>query len=116
MAAIGAPPPRSWKSMLSADQCLHPSLSTEKKLIAESLLQENKTTLGWILDTRRLLIRLTMTKFSSWSASIYFMVITSATGWLRKSIFSEHNHPLQLEAARHLATLLLMHGVTLYSQ
>jgi hypothetical protein len=41
---------------------------------------------------------------------------TSATGWLRKSNFSEHNHPLQLEAARHLATLLLIHGVTLYSQ
>jgi hypothetical protein len=51
-------------------------LTAEKKLIAESPLQEVNTTLGWILDTRRLLISLTMTKSSRWSASIYFMVIT----------------------------------------
>ena len=41
---------------------------------------------------------------------------TSATGWLRKSNFSDNNHRLQLEAARHLAFILLDAGVVLYSQ
>jgi hypothetical protein len=41
---------------------------------------------------------------------------TSATGWLRKSNFSDNNHPLQLEAARHLAFIILDAGVLLYSQ
>jgi hypothetical protein len=50
-------------------------LTAEKKLIAESLLEEVKTTLGWLLDTRRLIIGLTMDKFAEWSASIHFMVI-----------------------------------------
>jgi hypothetical protein len=54
---------------------LRNELTAEKKLIAESLLEEVKTTLGWLLDTRRLLIGLPMDKFSSWSASIHFMVI-----------------------------------------
>ena len=41
---------------------------------------------------------------------------TSATGWLRKSNFPDHSHPLQLEAARHLSFLLLDAGGILYSQ
>jgi hypothetical protein len=32
------------------------NLTAEKKLIAESLLKEVKTTLGWILDIHRLII------------------------------------------------------------
>jgi hypothetical protein len=50
-------------------------LTAEKKLIAESLLEEVKTTLGWLLDTRRLIIGLTIEKFSTWSASIILMTI-----------------------------------------
>jgi hypothetical protein len=56
-------------------------LTAEKKLIAESLLEEVKNTLGWLLDTRRLLISLPMDKFSSWSASIHFMVIVEACSY-----------------------------------
>jgi hypothetical protein len=56
-------------------------LTAEKKLIAESLLEEVKTTLGWLLDTRRLLIGLTMEKFAAWSASIHFMVIVEACSY-----------------------------------
>jgi hypothetical protein len=41
---------------------------------------------------------------------------TSATEWLKKSNFQGTNHPLQLEAARHLAFLLLDARVILYSQ
>jgi hypothetical protein len=37
-------------------------LTAEKKLIVESLLEEVKTTLGWLLDTRRLIIGLTIGK------------------------------------------------------
>jgi hypothetical protein len=39
-------------------------LTAEKKLITESLLKEKKTILGWTLDTRRLLISLTMDKYT----------------------------------------------------
>jgi hypothetical protein len=42
-------------------------LMAEKELIAESLLEKVKTTLGWLLDTRRLLIGLSMDKFAAWS-------------------------------------------------
>jgi hypothetical protein len=56
-------------------------LTPEKKLIAESLLKEVKTTLGWLFDTRRLLIGLTMEKFAAWSASIHFMVIVGACSY-----------------------------------
>jgi hypothetical protein len=41
---------------------------------------------------------------------------TSMAGWLRKSNFAEHSHPLQLETARHLACILVDAGVLLYSQ
>jgi hypothetical protein len=41
---------------------------------------------------------------------------TSATGWLQKSNFLDNNHPLQLEAARHLAFVILDAGVLLYLQ
>jgi hypothetical protein len=37
------------------------------------------------------------------------------TGWLQKSNFLDNNHPLQLEAARHLAFILLDAGVLLNS-
>jgi hypothetical protein len=56
-------------------------LTAEKKLIAESLLEKVKTTLGWLLGTRRLLIGLTMEKFAAWSASIHFMVIVGACSY-----------------------------------
>jgi hypothetical protein len=39
-----------------------------------------------------------------------------AAGWLKKSNFQGTNHHLQLEAARHLAFLLLDAPVILYSQ
>jgi hypothetical protein len=51
-------------------------LTAEKKLVAESLLEEKKTTLGWVLDTRRLLISLTMDKYSAWAATILFVLAT----------------------------------------
>ena len=51
-------------------------LPAEKKLIAESLLEEVKTTLGWLLDTWRLLLSLPLEKHSSWAASIVFMLLT----------------------------------------
>jgi hypothetical protein len=56
-------------------------LTAEKKLIAESLLEEVKTTLGWLLDTRRLLIGLTMEMFAAWPVSIHFMVILGACSY-----------------------------------
>jgi hypothetical protein len=56
-------------------------LTAEKKLIAESLLEEVKTTLGWLLDTRRLLISLTLDKYSEWAAAIIFILITESCGY-----------------------------------
>ena len=56
-------------------------LTAEKKLIAESLLEEVKTTLGWLLDTRRLLISLNMEKYSAWAAAIIFILITESCGY-----------------------------------
>ena len=53
-------------------------LTAEKKLIAESLLEEVKTVLGWTLDTRRLLIGLTMEKYSTWAAAVYFYLIVES--------------------------------------
>jgi hypothetical protein len=50
-------------------------LTAEKKAIAESLLEEVKTTLGWLLDTRRLLISLTIEKYSAWAATIIFILL-----------------------------------------
>jgi hypothetical protein len=41
---------------------------------------------------------------------------TLVTGWLKKSNFQGTNHPMQLEAARHLAFLLLDALVIFYSQ
>jgi hypothetical protein len=63
------------RPLADREPVLRNELTAEKKLIAESLLEEVKTTLGWLLDTRRLLISLPMDKFSEWSASIHFMVI-----------------------------------------
>jgi hypothetical protein len=56
-------------------------LTAEKKLIAESLLEEVKTTLGWLLNTRRLLISLTLDKYSEWAAAIIFILITESCGY-----------------------------------
>jgi hypothetical protein len=41
-----------------------------KKLLAEATPAERQTILGWIVDTRRLLIALPANKFKAWSASI----------------------------------------------
>jgi hypothetical protein len=46
------------------------SLQPEKKLTAESILEEVKTTLGWILDTHWLIIGLTLDQFFIRTASI----------------------------------------------
>jgi hypothetical protein len=40
-------------------------MTAEKKLIAESLLEEVKTTQGWMINTRCLLIGLSMDKYSN---------------------------------------------------
>jgi hypothetical protein len=56
-------------------------LTAEKKLIAESLLEEVKTTLGWLLDTRQILISLTLGKYSEWAAAIIFILITEYCGY-----------------------------------
>lgn len=53
-------------------------MTAEKKLIAESRLEEVKTTLGWLLDTRRLLIGLPMEKYSSWAAAVWVMLLTAS--------------------------------------
>jgi hypothetical protein len=45
-------------------------LTAEKKLTAESILEEVKTTLGWILDTHWLIIGLTLDQFFIRTASI----------------------------------------------
>jgi hypothetical protein len=50
-------------------------MTAEKKLMAESLLEEIKMMLGWVLDTRRLMISLTMEKYLGWAAGIYFALI-----------------------------------------
>jgi hypothetical protein len=55
-------------------------LTAEKILIAESLLEEVKTTLGWLLDTRQLLISLTLDKYSEWATAIIFILITESCG------------------------------------
>jgi hypothetical protein len=56
-------------------------LTAKKKLIAESLLEEVKMTLGWLLDTRRLLISLTIEEYSAWAAAIIFTLITESCGY-----------------------------------
>jgi hypothetical protein len=56
-------------------------LTAERKLIAESLLEEVKTTLGWLLDTRRLLISLAIEKYSAWAAAITFILISESCGY-----------------------------------
>jgi hypothetical protein len=56
-------------------------LTAEKKIIAESLFEEVKATLGWLLDTRRLLISLTIEKYSAWAAAIIFILITKSCGY-----------------------------------
>jgi hypothetical protein len=67
---------------LAADEPVpRDQLMVEKKLIAESLLEEIKKTLGWALDTRRLLVSLSEDKMANWLASIIFMLIVGYTAY-----------------------------------
>ena len=83
-------------------------LTAEKKLIAESLLEEKKTTLGWTLDTRRLLISLTMEKYSAWAAAIIFILITETiTFKVLETLVGRLNHVCFLiPVARHFMSRL----------
>jgi hypothetical protein len=83
-------------------------LTAEKKLIAESLLEEVKTALGWLLDTCRFLISLTLNKYSEWAVAIIFILITKScsyhdletlVGWLNHDCFV-------ITAARHVMSRL----------
>jgi hypothetical protein len=83
-------------------------LTAEKKLIAESLLEETKTTLGWTLDTRRLLISLTMEKYSAWAATILFVIITERISYaVLETLVGRLNHVCFLiPTARHFMSRL----------
>jgi hypothetical protein len=83
-------------------------LTAEKKLIAESLLEEVETTLGWLLDTRRLLIGLTMENFAAWPVSIHFMVIVGACSYNDlETLVGRLNHVcFIIPLARHLMSRL----------
>jgi hypothetical protein len=78
-------------------------LTAEKKLIAESLLEERKTTLGWTLDTRRLLISLTMDKYSAWAATIIFVLVTKTISYkVLETLVGRLNHVcFIIPTARH---------------
>jgi hypothetical protein len=87
---------------------LRNELTAEKKLIAESLLEEVKTTLGWLLDTRRLLISLTMDKYSSWAAAVWMMLLTEVCRYeAMETLVGRLNHVcFIIPQARHFMSRL----------
>jgi hypothetical protein len=83
-------------------------LTAEKKLIAESLLEETKITLGWLLDTRRLRISLPMEKYAAWAATILFILITESISYqVLESLVGRLNHVcFIIPSARHFMSRL----------
>jgi hypothetical protein len=49
------------------EQIPHKDMEARTKLQAEARLEEQKTVLGWLIDTRRLLVKLPMNKFIAWT-------------------------------------------------
>ncbi len=45
----------------------HKDMEARNKLQAEAGLEEQKTVLGWLIDTRRLLVKLPNNKFVAWT-------------------------------------------------
>jgi hypothetical protein len=78
-------------------------LASFSKLLAEGRLEEVKTILGWILDTRRLLLSLPPDKYKEWSADIVKMISSrSSTGDKIQQLVGRLNHvSFVIPAARH---------------
>ena len=94
---------------VAADEpILRDELTAEKKLIAESLLEELKTTLGWALDTRRLLVGLSDEKLQAWLASVIFMLIVGYTSYAElDTLVGRLNHVcFVVPQARHFMSRL----------
>jgi hypothetical protein len=49
-------------------------METRSKLQAEAGLEEQKTVLGWLLDTRHLLVQLPKNKFVAWTNLIKIVI------------------------------------------
>ena len=70
--------------LLAFDTCLRPlhenepipceTMEARNKLESEALLEELKVIMGWLIDFRRLLIRLPENKFVAWSEAIRKMI------------------------------------------
>ncbi len=79
-------------TLLAIDTCAHSKHPNEpiprkdieawNKLQAEAGLEEQKTILGWFLDTRRLLVQLPMNKFIAWTNLINMVIQKSIIGRL----------------------------------
>jgi hypothetical protein len=54
-------------------------MEARNKLQAEAGLEEQKTVLGWLLDTRRLLVQLRKNKFVAWTNLIKMVVKQGTT-------------------------------------
>ncbi len=74
--------------LLAIDTCMcpkHPNkpipqedMEARNKLYAEAGLEEQKTVMGWFLDTQRLLVQLPKNKFAAWT-NLIKMVIQKGT-------------------------------------
>ncbi len=75
-------------TLLAIDTCTRPKhpnkpipqedMEARNKLLAEAGLEEQKSVLGWLLDTRRLLVQLPKNKFAAWT-NLIKMVIQQGT-------------------------------------
>jgi hypothetical protein len=68
-------------------------MEARNKLQAEAGLEEQKTILEWLLDTRRLLVQLPKNKFTAWT-NLIKMVIQQGTMTAKEveSIIGHHGH------------------------
>jgi hypothetical protein len=66
-------------------------MEARNKLHAEAGLEEQKTVLGWLIDTRHLLVRLPKNKFIAWSNIIGEMMQKGTTH--AKEIEKHHRAP-----------------------